>query len=50
MSIELGEVGTEFLFQNEHVKTWSLVLEPGNPARGTGIRCTTCSSSRRPAG
>ncbi len=29
MSIELGEVGTEFLFQNEHVKTWSLILEPG---------------------
>ena len=29
MSMELGNVGTESLFENEHVKTWSLVLEPG---------------------
>ena len=26
---KLGDVGTDFLFENEHVKTWSLVLEPG---------------------
>ena len=29
MSMELGDVGTAFLFENEQVKTWSLVLEPG---------------------
>ena len=29
MSMELGDVGTDFLFENDHVKTWSLVLEPG---------------------
>ena len=29
MERELGDVGTEFLFENEHVRTWSLVLEPG---------------------
>lgn len=29
MNIELGDVGTDFLFENQHVKTWSLVLEPG---------------------
>lgn len=26
---ELGDVGTKFLFENEHVKVWDLVLEPG---------------------
>ena len=25
----LGDVGTRFLFENERVKVWSLVLEPG---------------------
>ena len=26
---ELGDVGTRFVFENEHVKVWDLVLEPG---------------------
>lgn len=25
----MGEVGTQFLFENERVKVWNLVLEPG---------------------
>ena len=29
MEVKLGDVGTHFLYENEHVKTWSLVLEPG---------------------
>ena len=29
MATRLGDVGTHFLFENEHVKVWSLVLEPG---------------------
>ena len=29
MAKVLGDVGTKFLYENEHVKTWSLVLEPG---------------------
>ena len=29
MAIQLGDVGTHFLFENEHVKVWDLVLEPG---------------------
>ena len=29
MALELGEVGTHFLFENEHVKVWDLILEPG---------------------
>ena len=29
MANEMGDVGTEFLYENEHVKTWDLVLEPG---------------------
>jgi quercetin dioxygenase-like cupin family protein len=26
---KLGDVGTKFLWENEHVKVWDLVLEPG---------------------
>ncbi|MCH8870701.1 MAG: cupin domain-containing protein [Chloroflexi bacterium] len=26
---ELGDVGTEMLWENEHVRVWDLVLEPG---------------------
>ena len=26
---ELGDVGTDFVFENDHVKVWQLVLEPG---------------------
>ena len=26
---ELGNVGTEMLWENEHVRVWDLVLEPG---------------------
>ena len=26
---ELGDVGTKFVYENEHVKVWDLVLEPG---------------------
>ncbi len=29
MARVLGDVGTKFLYENEHVRTWSLVLEPG---------------------
>ncbi len=29
MAEELGDVGTTFLFENEHVKVWHLELEPG---------------------
>ena len=29
MSMELGDVGTHFQYENEHVKAWSLILEPG---------------------
>ena len=29
MNKEMGDVGTNFLYENEHVKTWDLVLEPG---------------------
>ena len=28
-----GEVGTEFLFENDHVKVWNLDLEPGQPSQ-----------------
>ena len=30
MVIELGDVGTDFLYENEQVKAWSLILEPGD--------------------
>ena len=26
---QLGDVGTEFKYEDEHVKVWDLVLEPG---------------------
>jgi quercetin dioxygenase-like cupin family protein len=26
---KLGNVGTHFVFENEHVKVWNLILEPG---------------------
>ena len=29
MAEQLGDVGTEFLFENQYVKVWNLVLEPG---------------------
>jgi quercetin dioxygenase-like cupin family protein len=29
MELELGDVGTDFLFENDRVKVWELVLEPG---------------------
>ena len=29
MERKLGDVGTKFQFENEHVKVWDLVLEPG---------------------
>ena len=29
MDRKLGDVGTDFLFENEHVKTWKLVVAPG---------------------
>ena len=29
MERQLGDVGTEFVFENYHVKVWQLVLEPG---------------------
>ena len=29
MAIELGDVGTHFQYENEQVKAWSLILEPG---------------------
>ena len=29
MAREMGDVGTHFLHENEHVKTWDLVLKPG---------------------
>ena len=29
MAMQLGDVGTRFVFENEHVKVWDLVLEPG---------------------
>ena len=29
MERELGDVGTHFQYENEHVKAWNLVLEPG---------------------
>ncbi len=29
MERELGDVGTQFSCENEHVKVWDLVLEPG---------------------
>ena len=29
MDREMGDVGTHFLYENEHVKAWDLVLEPG---------------------
>ena len=29
MNEKLGDVGTKTLFENDHVKTWDLELEPG---------------------
>ena len=29
MDKQLGDVGTDFLFENDQVKVWNLVLEPG---------------------
>ena len=29
MATDLGDVGTHFQYENEHVKAWSLILEPG---------------------
>ena len=29
MAHELGDVGTELLWEDEHVRTWNLALEPG---------------------
>ena len=29
MATELGDVGTEFQYENEHARVWSLILEPG---------------------
>ena len=29
MAVQLGDVGTHFRFENEHVKVWDLILEPG---------------------
>ena len=45
MATRLGDVGAHFLFENEHVKVWSLVLEPGesSPWQPTHDD-TTCSS------
>ena len=28
-----GEVGTQFLFENDHVKVWNLDLEPGQSSQ-----------------
>jgi len=30
MDRELGDVGTHFLYENDHVKAWNLILEPGH--------------------
>ena len=51
MAREMGDVGTHFLFENENVKVWDLILEPGqaSPAPGTITRRTTCSSLLSPA-
>ena len=27
--MELGDIGTEFKYETEHVRVWDLVLEPG---------------------
>ena len=29
MERELGDVGTQLLWEDQHVKTWDLILEPG---------------------
>ncbi len=29
MNKELGDVGTDFMFENDEVKVWNLILEPG---------------------
>ena len=29
MTQELGEIATNVLFENEHVKIWNLIVEPG---------------------
>ena len=29
MNRELGDVGTRLLWENDHVRTWDLVLDPG---------------------
>lgn len=29
MPRELGDVGTHFRYENEHIRVWDLVLEPG---------------------
>ena len=33
MAVESTDVGTHFLYENEHVKTWSLILEPGQASQ-----------------
>ena len=33
MERELGDVGTQLLWEDDHVRTWDLVLEPGTVER-----------------
>jgi len=33
MDKELGDVGTHFMFENDQVKVWNLVLEPGQASQ-----------------
>ena len=41
---KLGDVGTQFQFEDADVKVWDLVLEPGSPAIGITTRGAMCSS------
>ena len=44
MEREMGDVGTHFLYENEHVKAWDLELEPGQASSWrTSARVTSLS-------
>lgn len=43
----LGDIATEVLFENERVKIWSLIVEPGQASPGTCTHETTSPLRQR---
>jgi hypothetical protein len=45
MSEPSDRIGTELLFENDRVRVWDMVLEPGEASSCTATRTTTSSST-----